>query len=56
MYQYGDTPLIWAARYGYLPMVEYLVERGADVHVLRNVNKSSRYPPFVASDLLLMHA
>ena len=31
MYQDGFTPLIWTARNGHLPMVEYLVERGADM-------------------------
>ena len=29
MYQLGDTPLMYAARDGRLPVVEYLVERGA---------------------------
>ena len=31
MYQDGYTPLIYAAEGGHLPVVEYLVERGADM-------------------------
>ena len=31
MDQNGYTPLIWAAEHGHLPVVEYLVERGADM-------------------------
>ena len=31
MYQAGRTPLIYAAERGRLPVVEYLVERGADM-------------------------
>ena len=31
MFQNGNTPLLNAAMYGYLPVVEYLVERGADM-------------------------
>ena len=44
MYQDATTPLINAAEYGHLPVVEYLVERGADLeakdgvsHVINNV-------------------
>ena len=33
MYQDGYTPLIHAASNGLLPVVEYLVERGADIDV-----------------------
>ena len=38
MYQSGFSPLTIAARNGHLPMVEYLVERGADVGAKNNVN------------------
>ena len=31
MHQYGKTPLILAAIRGHLPMVEYLLEKGADI-------------------------
>ena len=31
MYQNGDTPLMKAAGNNHLPMIEYLVERGADM-------------------------
>ena len=38
MYQDGYTPLIRAARNGRLPVVEYLVERGADMEAKDNVS------------------
>ena len=38
MYQDGDTPLIWAAMGGRLPMVEYLLERGADTEAKEDVS------------------
>ena len=38
MYQNGLTPLLWAALYGYLPMVECLVERGADTEATDSVS------------------
>ena len=38
MYQGGWTPLIWAAEKGRLPVVEYLLERGADVEAKNNVS------------------
>ena len=38
MYQNGDTPLILAAWYGHLPIVEYLVERGADMEAKSGVS------------------
>ena len=31
MYQFGNTPLMHVAKDGRLPMVEYLVEKGADI-------------------------
>ena len=31
MYQYAWTPLIRAVKNGQLPMIEYLVENGADM-------------------------
>ena len=44
MYQYGSTPLMYAAANSHLPMVEYLVERGADIdaqdHVEEQLNTS----------------
>ena len=36
MYQHGITPLMWAAMKGHLPVVEYLVERGADMEAKDN--------------------
>ena len=38
MYQSGYTPLIHAAENGNLPMVEYLVEKGANMEAKNNVN------------------
>ena len=38
MYQPGYTPLMIAAREGHLPMVEYLVERAADMTVKNEVS------------------
>ena len=38
MYQYGTTALLRAARNGHLPVVEYLVERGADMEAKDAVN------------------
>ena len=37
MYQYGRTPLMWAAMNGQLPAVEYLVERGGDIETKDDV-------------------
>ena len=37
MYQLEMTPLTWAARNGHLPLVEYLVEKGADMETKANV-------------------
>ena len=31
MLQHGNTPLMYAAGNGHLPVVEYLVEKGADM-------------------------
>ena len=41
MYQIGYTPLMIAVRNGRLPMIEYLLERGADTNTQNNVNDSS---------------
>ena len=38
MYQDGNTPLIWAAREGHLPVVEYLLEKGADMEAKDHVS------------------
>ena len=38
MYQYGSTPLMSAARNGRLPVVEYLLERGADMEAKDSVS------------------
>ena len=38
MYQLGTTPLMKAAMNGQLPVVEYLVERGADIEAKDNVS------------------
>ena len=38
MHQDGTTPLLWAARNGHLPMVEYLVEKGANMEAKDNVS------------------
>ena len=37
MYQTGDTPLMLAAEDGHLPVVEYLVEKGANMEAKTNV-------------------
>ena len=37
MYQYGRTPLIYAMN-GHLPMVECLVEKGADMEAKNDVS------------------
>ena len=37
MYQDGWTPLIYAAESGHLPVVEYLLERGADMQAKEHV-------------------
>ena len=37
MYQYGYTPLLWAATFTHLPVVEYLVEQGADAEARNKV-------------------
>ena len=39
MYQNGYTPLIIAAVNGHLPVLEYLVEKGADPNAQDNVNE-----------------
>ena len=39
MYQDASTPLMYAARRGHLPMVEYLVGKGADPNAQDNVNE-----------------
>ena len=33
MYQNGTTALLWAAKNGHLAVVEYLVEKGADIEI-----------------------
>ena len=38
MYQRGYTPLIFAAMYGHLPVVEYLLERGANMEAKDSVS------------------
>ena len=38
MYQIGFTPLIYAAENDHLPVVEYLVERGANIEAKDNVS------------------
>ena len=38
MYQYGTTPLMYATANGHLPVVEYLVEKGADVEAKDDVS------------------
>ena len=38
MDQHGSTPLISAAREGRLPVIEYLMERGADVNAKSEVS------------------
>ena len=38
MYQNGDTPLMLAVGEGHLPVVEYLVENGADIEAKNRVS------------------
>ena len=33
MIQDGDTALIYASMYDHLPVVQYLVQQGADIHM-----------------------
>ena len=37
MDQNGYTPLMWAAMKGHLPVVEYLLEKGANLNAQDNV-------------------
>ena len=37
MFQSESTPLMFAATNGHLPVVEYLVERGADMEAKDNI-------------------
>ena len=38
MDQNGENPLIWAAKNCHLPVVEYLVEKGADMEADNDVS------------------
>ena len=38
IHQLGYTPLIYAAMFGHLPVVEYLLEKGADLEAKNNVS------------------
>ena len=38
LHQDGDTPLLVAAKHGHLSVVEYLLERGADIEAKDNVS------------------
>ena len=38
MYQNGDTPLLHAASNGHLPVVEHLLETGADMEAKNKVS------------------
>ena len=40
MYQEGYTPLISAVEYGQFPMVEYLLEKGADMEAKDDVSRT----------------
>ena len=44
MYQRGTTPLIWATNNGHLPVVEYLMERGADIEASDAVSHVTMKP------------
>ena len=39
MIQWGSTALMWASDNGHLPVVEYLVQQGADINLRRKVRK-----------------
>ena len=45
MCQDGWTPLLYAARYDHLPVVEYLVEKGADPTAQDDVNEQLNINP-----------
>ena len=40
MYQWGHASLMWAALFGRLPVVEYLVEKGTDVDTKEHVSNT----------------
>ena len=45
MYQSGSTLLIDAAVHGHLPVIEYLLEKGADPNAQDNVNEQLTSKP-----------
>ena len=38
MLKFGDTALIYASTFGQMALLEYLIQRGADIHTQNKVN------------------
>ena len=51
MIQIGWTALMHASQYGHLPVVEYLVQKGADINIQNKVRNDINYLLFVICSL-----
>ena len=43
----GWTPIIWAAEYKHIPVVQYLIERGADPNIRDKVSSQGPRVPAI---------